>query len=86
MLNNPVFNAITSHHHHHIINHASRVLLVNSVTNKLLLLYALFQYEVEIERLQSSVDRLRARLGAAEDADVDGLGPDTKMKSIISRY
>ncbi|XP_032452988.1 probable Ras GTPase-activating protein isoform X4 [Nasonia vitripennis] len=44
------------------------------------------QYEVEIERLQSSVDRLRARLGAAEDADVDGLGPDTKMKSIISSH
>jgi RAS protein activator-like 2 len=41
---------------------------------------------VEIERLQSSVDRLRARLGAAEDADTEGIGPDTKMKSIISRY
>lgn len=45
-----------------------------------------FQYEVEIERLQSSVDRLRARLGATEDTDIDGVAPDTKMKSIISRY
>lgn len=45
-----------------------------------------FQYEVEIERLQSSVDRLRARLGASEDTDIDGVAPDTKMKSIISRY
>ncbi|XP_043784314.1 ras GTPase-activating protein nGAP isoform X2 [Apis laboriosa] len=43
------------------------------------------QYEVEIERLQSSVDRLRARLGATEDTDIDGVAPDTKMKSIISR-
>ncbi|XP_063972503.1 ras GTPase-activating protein raskol isoform X4 [Diachasmimorpha longicaudata] len=43
------------------------------------------QYEVEIERLQSSVDRLRARLGAAEDGDVDGIAPDTKMKNIITR-
>ncbi|XP_017887082.1 probable Ras GTPase-activating protein isoform X5 [Ceratina calcarata] len=43
------------------------------------------QYEVEIERLQSSVDRLRARLGATEDTDIDGIAPDTKMKSIISR-
>ncbi|XP_058801662.1 ras GTPase-activating protein raskol isoform X2 [Phymastichus coffea] len=41
------------------------------------------QYEVEIERLQSSVDRLRARLGAVEDGD--DIGPDSKMKSIISR-
>ncbi|XP_050472004.1 ras GTPase-activating protein raskol isoform X10 [Bombus huntii] len=43
------------------------------------------QYEVEIERLQSSVDRLRARLGTTEDTDIDGVAPDTKMKSIISR-
>ncbi|XP_050577821.1 ras GTPase-activating protein raskol isoform X11 [Bombus affinis] len=43
------------------------------------------QYEVEIERLQSSVDRLRARLGTTEDTDIDGIAPDTKMKSIISR-
>ncbi|XP_024947249.1 probable Ras GTPase-activating protein isoform X6 [Cephus cinctus] len=43
------------------------------------------QYEVEIERLQSSVDRLRARLGATEDTEIDGIAPDTKMKSIISR-
>ncbi|XP_046419064.1 ras GTPase-activating protein raskol isoform X4 [Neodiprion fabricii] len=43
------------------------------------------QYEVEIERLQSSVDRLRARLGTPEDADVDSPVPDSKMKSIISR-
>ncbi|XP_076231952.1 ras GTPase-activating protein raskol isoform X2 [Calliopsis andreniformis] len=43
------------------------------------------QYEVEIERLQSSVDRLRARLGATEDTDIDGIASDTKMKSIISR-
>ncbi|XP_076626961.1 ras GTPase-activating protein raskol isoform X2 [Colletes latitarsis] len=43
------------------------------------------QYEVEIERLQSSVDRLRARLDATEDTDIDGIAPDTKMKSIISR-
>ncbi|XP_076654729.1 ras GTPase-activating protein raskol isoform X4 [Halictus rubicundus] len=43
------------------------------------------QYEVEIERLQSSVDRLRARLGATEDTDIDGVASDTKMKSIISR-
>ncbi|XP_033323263.2 uncharacterized protein LOC117218758 isoform X6 [Megalopta genalis] len=43
------------------------------------------QYEVEIERLQSSVDRLRARLGATEDTDIEGVAPDTKMKSIISR-
>ncbi|XP_032691122.1 probable Ras GTPase-activating protein isoform X1 [Odontomachus brunneus] len=47
------------------------------------------QYEVEmyeVERLQNSVDRLRlrARLGATEDADID-LAPDTNMKSIISR-
>ncbi|XP_014482654.1 PREDICTED: probable Ras GTPase-activating protein isoform X5 [Dinoponera quadriceps] len=47
------------------------------------------QYEVEmyeVERLQNSVDRLRlrARLGANEDADID-LAPDTNMKSIISR-
>ncbi|PBC28443.1 Ras GTPase-activating protein [Apis cerana cerana] len=46
---------------------------------------SIFQYEVEIERLQSSVDRLRARLGATEDTDIDGVAPDTKMKSIISR-
>lgn len=43
------------------------------------------QYEVEIERLQSSVDRLRARLGAAEETEVDGVAPDTKMKNIITR-
>ncbi|XP_057324874.1 ras GTPase-activating protein raskol isoform X3 [Microplitis mediator] len=43
------------------------------------------QYEMEIERLQNSVDRLRARLGAAEDAEIDGNAPDTKMKNIISR-
>ncbi|KAJ8673025.1 hypothetical protein QAD02_004286, partial [Eretmocerus hayati] len=43
------------------------------------------QYEVEIERLQSSVDRLRARLGAVEDGELEGVQPDTKMKSIISR-
>ncbi|XP_044596038.1 ras GTPase-activating protein nGAP isoform X3 [Cotesia glomerata] len=43
------------------------------------------QYEMEIERLQNSVDRLRARLGAAEDAEIDGKAPDTKMKNIISR-
>ncbi|XP_020283148.1 ras GTPase-activating protein nGAP isoform X1 [Pseudomyrmex gracilis] len=47
------------------------------------------QYEVEmyeVERLQNSADRLRlrARLGATEDADLD-LAPDTNMKSIISR-
>ncbi|XP_066596017.1 ras GTPase-activating protein raskol isoform X5 [Prorops nasuta] len=42
------------------------------------------QYEVEIERLQSSVDRLRAQLGITED-DLDGIAGDTKMKSIISR-
>lgn len=41
---------------------------------------------MEIERLQNSVDRLRARLGAAEDAEIDGKAPDTKMKNIISRY
>lgn len=41
---------------------------------------------MEIERLQNSVDRLRARLGAAEDAEIDGNAPDTKMKNIISRY
>lgn len=41
---------------------------------------------MEIERLQSSVDRLRARLGTTEDTDIDGIAPDTKMKSIISRY
>lgn len=41
----------------------------------------------EVERLQNSVDRLRlrARLGANEDADLD-LASDTNMKSIISRY
>jgi len=41
----------------------------------------------EVERLQNSVDRLRlrTRLGATEDADLD-LAPDTNMKSIISRY
>lgn len=49
-----------------------------------------FQYEVEmyeVERLQNSADRLRlrARLGATEDTDLD-LAPDTNMKSIISRY
>ncbi|XP_020710215.2 ras GTPase-activating protein raskol isoform X5 [Athalia rosae] len=43
------------------------------------------QYEVEIERLQSSVDRLRARLGNPEDGDIDNTAPDSKMKSIISR-
>ncbi|XP_071628513.1 ras GTPase-activating protein raskol isoform X6 [Temnothorax longispinosus] len=47
------------------------------------------QYEVdlyEVERLQNSVDRLRlrARLGATEDADLD-LASDNNMKSIISR-
>ncbi|XP_039312993.1 ras GTPase-activating protein nGAP isoform X5 [Solenopsis invicta] len=47
------------------------------------------QYEVElyeVERLQNSVDRLRlrARLGATEDADLD-LTTDNNMKSIISR-
>ncbi|XP_050466084.1 ras GTPase-activating protein raskol isoform X1 [Cataglyphis hispanica] len=47
------------------------------------------QYEVEmyeVERLQNSVDRLRlrARLGATDDADLD-LAPDNNMKSIISR-
>ncbi|KAL0112297.1 hypothetical protein PUN28_011972 [Cardiocondyla obscurior] len=47
------------------------------------------QYEVdlyEVERLQNSVDRLRlrARLGATEDADID-LVSDNNMKSIISR-
>ncbi|XP_011329978.1 probable Ras GTPase-activating protein isoform X3 [Ooceraea biroi] len=47
------------------------------------------QYEVEmyeVERLQNSVDRLRlrTRLGATEDADLD-LAPDNNMKSIISR-
>lgn len=41
---------------------------------------------MEIERLQTSVNRLRARLGTGEEADVDGIAPDTKMKSIISRY
>lgn len=46
----------------------------------------IFQYEVEIERLQSSVDRLRARLGTPEDVDNDNGAPDSKMKSIISRY
>lgn len=49
-----------------------------------------FQYEVEmyeVERLQNSVDRLRlrTRIGATEDADLD-LAPDNNMKSIISRY
>lgn len=41
----------------------------------------------EVERLQNSVDRLRlrARLGATDDADLD-LAPDNNMKSIISRY
>ncbi|XP_043276483.1 disabled homolog 2-interacting protein isoform X4 [Venturia canescens] len=43
------------------------------------------QYEVEIERLQSSVDRLRARLGTTDDTEIDGIAPDAKMKSIISR-
>ncbi|XP_051154355.1 ras GTPase-activating protein raskol isoform X5 [Leptopilina boulardi] len=43
------------------------------------------KYEVEIERLQSNVDRLRARLAATDDTELDGIGPDTKMKSIISR-
>ncbi|KAK0179897.1 hypothetical protein PV327_005606 [Microctonus hyperodae] len=43
------------------------------------------QYEVEIERLQSSVDRLRARLGTTEETEVDGISPDTKMKNIITR-
>lgn len=40
-----------------------------------------------MERLQNSVDRLRlrARLGATDDADLD-LAPDNNMKSIISRY
>ncbi|XP_077268676.1 ras GTPase-activating protein raskol isoform X2 [Temnothorax americanus] len=47
------------------------------------------QYEVdlyEVERLQNSVDRLRlrARLGATEDANLDHAS-DNNMKSIISR-
>lgn len=36
--------------------------------------------------MQSSVDRLRARLGTTDDTEIDGIAPDAKMKSIISRY
>ncbi|XP_053987789.1 ras GTPase-activating protein raskol isoform X1 [Hylaeus anthracinus] len=43
------------------------------------------QYEVEIERLRNSIDELRAQFGITEDTDIDGIAPDTKMKSIISR-
>lgn len=71
---------------YHLYNQKHLVHNLNHVTNNRSLLYSHFQYEVEIERLQSSVDRLRARLGAVEDGDVEGNGPDTKMKSIISRY
>ncbi|KAI4492127.1 hypothetical protein M0802_010024 [Mischocyttarus mexicanus] len=42
------------------------------------------QYQMEIERLQSSVDRVRARFGGNEDTDINGIAPDTEMKTIIS--
>ncbi|KAI4482660.1 hypothetical protein M0804_008513 [Polistes exclamans] len=42
------------------------------------------QYQVEIERLQNSVDRVRARFGGNEDTDINGIAPDTEMKTIIS--